>query len=188
METRTIFFVGKPGSGKGTQAKLLSEKTGWTVISSGDLFRALCKEDTPLGRKVKVENDAGLLQPHWLAMYLFLKSLFGLGGDQSIIFDGFNRKVHEAELVVDALGWLGRSFTVVHIIVSDDEVRKRLAKRRETDGRADDHVIEERLQEYRAHTEEAIAIFRRANTLIEINGEQSPEKITEDVKKALGIA
>src|SRR6185437_3141553 len=89
---RTIFFVGKPGCGKGTQAKLLAEKTGWAVFAAGKLFRGISHENTPVGRKVKEENDAGLLQPHWFAMYLYLKSLFSIPDDASAIFDGFNRK------------------------------------------------------------------------------------------------
>ncbi|MFM2330801.1 MAG: hypothetical protein RLZZ26_308, partial [Candidatus Parcubacteria bacterium] len=125
MDTRTIFFLGKPGSGKGTQAKMLAAKTGWHVYGSGDLFRAIAKQDTPVGRKVKEENDAGILQPHWFAMYLYLNSLFSVPEGAGAIFDGFNRKVPEAELIVDSLRWLGRPFTVLNIQVSDESVLKR---------------------------------------------------------------
>jgi adenylate kinase len=188
MDTRTIFFVGKPGCGKGTQAKLLSEKTGWPTISAGKQFREIALEDTPVGRKVKSEMGNGALMPHWFAMYLYQKALFSLSADSSVIFDGFNRKVPEAELIVSSLAWLGRSFTVVNIVVSDEEVRRRLLVRKETEGRADDSVVEERLKEYSAHTEAAINIFRAAGSLIEVNGEQAPEKIAEDINKALGVA
>lgn len=187
METRTIFFIGKPGCGKGTQAKLLSEVTGWSVISSGSQFRSIAKEDTPVGKKVKKEMEEGFLSPHWFAMYLYLKSLFTLPEGTSIIFDGFNRKPAEAELVTSSLGWLERPFTVVEIRVSDEEVVRRLKLRKETDGRADDAVVEERLQEYYEHTEPAIEIFRGAQTLIEIDGEQSPEKIAQDIRLALHL-
>ena len=71
METRTVFFIGKPGCGKGDQTRLLSKETGWSIFASGDLFRAIASEDTPVGKKVKEENDAGILQPYWFAMYLF---------------------------------------------------------------------------------------------------------------------
>jgi adenylate kinase len=187
METRTIFFIGKPGCGKGTQAKLLSEKTGWKAISSGSQFRAIATEDTPVGRKVKSEMEAGLLSPHWFAMYLYLKALFAVSGDDGVIFDGFNRKVPEAELVIDSLSWLGRSFTILDIQVSDEEVRRRLAIRKETEGRADDSVATERLKEYEEYTKPSIEIFRKAGTLIEINGEQAPETIASDIRAALHI-
>ncbi|MDP1690158.1 MAG: nucleoside monophosphate kinase [bacterium] len=188
MDTRTIFFIGKPGCGKGTQAKLLSEKTGWKVISSGSQFRSIATEDTPVGRKVKSEIDIGLLSPHWFAMYLYLKALFSVKDDEGVIFDGFNRKVPEAELAIDSLKWLERPFTILNIRVSDEEAQKRLALRKNIEGRVDDNAVDERLKEYREYTEPAIEVFRKAGTLIEINGEQTPEAIAVDVNSALGIA
>ncbi len=186
-ETRAIFFVGKPGCGKGTQAKLLAAHTSWPIFASGHLFREIAKEDTPVGRKVKAENDAGILQPHWFAMYLYLRSLFSASDQQGVIFDGFNRKVPEAELVVDSLNWLARPFSVVYIKVSDEEVHRRLDVRKETSGRADDHVVEERIREYYTHTEPAIEVFRKAGVLVEINGEQSSEAIARDIRAALNL-
>lgn len=187
MEIRTIFFIGKPGCGKGTQAKLLAEKTDWTVISAGSQFRALAAEDTPVGRKIKSEIDAGELAPHWFAMFLYLKALFGMSDDANIIFDGFNRKVPEAELVIDSLKWLGRPFTILDIQVSDDEVRRRLAGRKNVEGRADDNAVDERLKEYYEFTEPALALFRKEGVLIEINGEQTPEAIAAGINAALAI-
>jgi len=187
METRTIFFIGKPGSGKGDQARLLSEKTDWRVLSAGEQFRALSAEDTPAGRKMKIDNDAGLLQPHWLAEYLFLKSLFSLTGDESIIFDGFCRKIPEAELVIDSLRWIGRPFSLLHLVVSDEEIKHRLALRKGIEGRADDNAVDERLKEYRTYTEPSIEKVREAGNLIEVNGEGTREAIAEDIRKALAI-
>ena len=186
-ETRTIFFVGKPGCGNGTQAKLLADHTGWPIFGSGKLFRDLEHEDTPVGRKLKKENDAGLLSPHWFAMYLYLKSLFSIPAGQSAIFDGFNRKIPEAELIISSLGWLERSFSIVYVQVSDEVVRERLLGRSKTSGRQDDHAIDERMKEYYEHTAPAIELFRDAGALIEVDGEQAPEKIAADVRAALAL-
>ena len=188
MEKNTlVFFVGKPGSGKSTQAKLLAGKTGWLAFTSGDLFRAIAQEDTPVGRKVKEENDAGLLQPHWFAIYLYLKSLFSIPENTGAIFDGFSRKVSEAELVIDSLRWLGRPFLVIYLSVSDEEVLRRLADRGKVSGRADDHVVDERLKEYYTHTEPSIRTFANADVLVEVDGEKTPEQISGAVRRALGI-
>ena len=187
MDTRTIFFIGKPGSGKGTQAKLLSEKTGWPIFASGHLFREIAKEDTPVGRKIKEENYAGILQPHWFAIYLYLQSLFSIPENTSVIFDGFKRKVPEAELIIDSLKWLGRSFTILDIHIADEEAHRRLALRKGIEGRADDSAVDKRLKEYREYTVPAIEIFRKTGNLIEINGEQTREAIATDVNKALKI-
>ena len=187
MDIQTIFFIGKPGCGKGTPPQLLSEKTGWKVISAGEQFRAIAAEDTPVGRKIKSEIDVGTLSPHWFAMYLYLKALFTARADESVIFDGFNRKVPEAELVIDSLRWLERPFTILDIRVSDEEVRRRLFLRKEVEGRADDSAVDERLKEYREYTEPAIEIFRKGGMRIEINGEQTPEEIAVEVNAVLGI-
>lgn len=187
-ETRTIFLVGKPGSGKGDQGKLLSEATGWKIVTPGEQFRAMATEDTPVGKKVREEMNAGLLLPYWLAEYLFLKNVFALKGNENIIFDGFGRKATEAEFIIEALAWLGRSFTVIHLKVSDEEIRHRIALRKEVEGRVDDNAVDERLKEYREHTEPAIEKFRESGNLIEIDGERAREPIAEDIRTALNIA
>ena len=187
METRIIFFVGKPGCGKGDQTKLLSEKTGWPVYSSGDLFRAIAEDDSPVGKKVQEENYAGILQPHWFATYLFLKTLFSIASDTGAIFDGFCRKVPETQLVIDSLGWLDRPFSVVHLQVSDEEIIRRLALRKGIEGRADDNVVEKRLKEYLEYTVPAIELFRSKEVLIEIDGERAREPIAEDIRAVLKI-
>lgn len=187
MNSRTVFFIGKPGCGKGTQAKLLATRTGWHIIAAGAQFRDIAKENTPAGRKTKKDIDAGLLMPHWFAMYLYLKGLFSLPENTNVIFDGFNRKEAEAKLIVESLTWLGRPFSVVHIRVSDEEVHLRLEARKNEQDRADDHSVEIRLEEYNTYTSKAIKLFEKKGVLIEINGEQTPEQIAEDVAKALGV-
>ncbi len=187
MDTRTIFFIGKPGCGKGTQAKFLSEKTGWKIIKAGEQFRTIATGDTLLGRKVKSEIDGGMLVPPWLATYLYLKAFFSLSDDTSVIFDGFNRKVPEAEIVIDSLRWLKRSFTALNIQVSDESVRRRLVLRKETEGRKDDSAVDERLKEYHECTEPVLELFRKAGALVEINGEPSPTEISVEINKSLGI-
>lgn len=187
MDTRTVFFVGKPGCGKGDQARLLSERTGWKVITPGEQFRTMSAEGTPVGRKVKSVNDAGMLQPHWLAEYLFLKNLFILSEDDGVIFDGFCRKIPEAEIAVDSLIWLGRPFSIVYLHVSDEEILHRIALRKEIEGRVDDNVVDERLKEYREHTEPVVEMFRNKGMLIEIDGERTREAIAADINSVLKI-
>ncbi len=167
---------------------MLAEATGWPIFSSGKLFRELEQEDTPVARKLKQENEAGFLSPHWFAMYLYLKSLFSIPEGADAIFDGFNRKIPEAELIINSLRWLERSFSIIHIVISDEEVHRRIEGRRHVEGRADDHAVTERLKEYAEHTEPAIELFRSAGVLIEIDGEREREAIAADIKKALSIA
>lgn len=187
MDLNTVLFIGKPGSGKGTQAKLLSEKTGWNTIASGDLFRALMKEETPVGARMREEIEKGFLAPDWFAMYLFQKSILNYSAEEGVIFDGFGRKVPEAKVVVDVLTWLGRPYKAVHVKVSDEEIIDRLGKRSAVSGRADDHAVEKRLEEYRIYTEPSIEVFREAGALVEVDGEGEVDRIQTDIRSALGI-
>jgi adenylate kinase len=187
MNVNTVLFLGKPGSGKGTQAKLLSEKTGWKAISSGDMFRALAHEDSLASRKYTEEGNRGLLAPDWFATYLFQKTILTYPENEGIIFDGFGRKVPEAENVVDVLTWLERPFTAIHVKVSDEEIVTRLTKRAAVSGRADDAMIEKRLEEYRTFTEPCIEVFRTAGKLIEVNGEGAVEDIQKEIRAKLEI-
>jgi adenylate kinase len=186
---QTVFFIGKPGCGKGTQAKLLSERTGWPIRASGAEFRTIAAEDTAVGRKIKEELDQGMLAPHWFAMYLYQRALFSLPEGSDVIFDGFNRKVQEAELIVSSLEWIGRPFIVLEIDISDETVRERLAGRSRTSGRVDDRqdVVEERLEEYQEHTTKALKIFESMGVLTKIDGEPSPQKVAESVAEALKL-
>lgn len=187
MELNTVLFIGKPGSGKGTQTALLSEVTGWPVIASGDLFRSLIKGDDHIAAKMRTEHEQGLLAPDWFATYLFQKSILPIRPEDGVIFDGFGRKVPEARTVIDVLTWLERPFKVVHVKVSDEEIRTRLSKRAEVSGRADDHAIEKRLEEYRVFTEPCIEVFRGAGMLVEVDGEGEVERIQQDIRSALSI-
>lgn len=187
---QTIFFIGKPGCGKGTQARLLAERTGWPIRASGAQFREIAKEDTAVGRKIKNEIDNGQLAPHWFAMYLYQRALFSLPEGSNVIFDGFNRKVPEAELIIDSLNWLGRRFIVIEIKISDDSVRERLMGRCKKSGRLDDHqdIVEERLEEYAEFTTKALDIFKDLGVLITIDGEPSPKEVAASVAEALKLA
>ena len=184
---QTVFFIGKPGCGKGTQARLLAEKTGWPAISAGEQFRSIAREDTPVGHKVKGEIDQGLLAPHWFAMYLYQKSLFALPREASAIFDGFNRKPQEAELIIESLGWLDRPFIVFNIVISDKEAEKRIEGRRTTEHRADDQSVETRLREYETYTALALLVFQKESKLVDVDGERPPEVIAADIARALEL-
>jgi len=188
-EPKTIFFIGKPGSGKGTQAKKLAAKTGWTILASGAQFREIAEQDTIVGRKIREELAQGLLAPHWFAMYLYQRALFSVPEDTDLIFDGFNRKVPEAELNIATMQWIGRPFTVLNISVSDEEVRRRLEGRAQLDGRSDDHqnAVEERLDEYQTHTLKALELFKNLGVLIDIDGEQDPEAVFDSICRALHL-
>lgn len=130
-----VIFLGKPGSGKGTQAKLLGQKFGLDYVGSGDLLRARKAINDFTGEKLKKVVDAGGLVPTpiifklWLDKFEELKKRKKLKG---FIMDGSPRKIFEAYLVDEALEWYqwNKNVKVMLIDISDKEAIWRLTKRR----------------------------------------------------------
>lgn len=178
----SLVLVGRPGSGKGTQAALIAKEFGFRAISSGERFREIAKENTIIGEKIKHVIEEGELAPYWYASFLFKEALFELRPGEKIIFDGFCRKVGEAREFEEVSHWLARPYAVVNIIVSSEESRKRLELRRR-EGRADDSFVERRMEAYERDTAAAIEYFRGLGKIVDINGEQSREDVFEEIKK-----
>lgn len=187
MERPIIFFIGKPGSGKGTQAKLLSDVTGWPVVGTSGGMRELVATGSAVGHKIRETMDAGLLMPYWIASYIYLKILFSIPEDSNVIFDGTSRTLPEAEIVSESLAWLGRPFHIFYLHVPDEEVHNRINLRKEKEARKDDHMVHKRLEEYYASTEVAVDLYRKAGVLTEIDGHRPPEVIAAEVRSILKL-
>ncbi len=182
-------MVGRPGSGKGTQAKLLADKIGAPIFSTGGEFRSLAAGGSYLGNRLKGAMESGELLPHWLASYTFQKVLFGLEPQDKIVFEGACRTAPEAALFEEMAQWLPRPYKAVYLRISEEEAWKRLLVRQQLSGRADDDTaaIRTRFEEYKNKNEAVIDIFRKEGTLVEINGEQPIEGTHHDVLQALNL-
>ena len=177
--------MGLPSSGKGTQAKLLADVLGAKHVSSGEQYRRLMKEDSLLGRRLNEEISKGFLAPAWTAMYFFEQTVFSLKEEETIILDGFGRKLPEAKIIDEVLTWLHRPYLVVHLKVSGETFIERSKKRQALEGRADDKAPEIRLAEYEEHTKPAIEFFESKGLVIEVDGEQTPEEVHKAVVTAI---
>ena len=181
--------MGAPGSGKGTQAKLLADRVGGRVFTSGDEFRALAASQAYIGRRLKASLEAGELMPHWLASYVFEKVIFSLELEETIVFGGSVRTKPEAELFHEAMHWLGRPYVAIYLEASEDNVMRRLVERKAKEGRADDHsdTFHTRIDEFNTKTLPAIDYFRLRQTLVIVNGDQSIDETQGSVRQALGL-
>ncbi len=187
MKKPIVFFIGKPGSGKGTQAKLLADITGWPVVGTSGGMRELVAEGGTVGHKIRETMDTGLLMPYWVASYIYLKTLFGIKEDSNVIFDGTSRTPPEAEIVAESLKWFGRPYYLFCLNVPDEEVHKRIGIRKETKVRKDDEFIGKRLEEYYANTERAIDFYRKTGMLTEIDGHRPIEVVAAEIKNILKL-
>lgn len=183
MELNTILFMGKPGSGKGTQASLIAEKYGFDIYSTGGAFREIAASGSDVGNRLKSELDAGFLMPHWFASFLFQKALLERDFDKGIVFEGVGRKKPEAELFHDVMDWLKRPYKVFYLSVDEDAILERLKKRADEEERADDdpESVKKRFAEFNKFTAEAVEYFRSVGVLVEIDGMQTPEEVHTEV-------
>ena len=125
-----IVFMGPPGGGKGTQAKLLQEKFQLEQISTGDMFRAAIKNETPLGLKVKGILASGGLVPDDVTVSLIAEKLDSMPKTQGFILDGFPRTVPQAEALQQLLADRNIPLDcVIDIQVPDEYIVERIAGR-----------------------------------------------------------
>ncbi len=125
-----IILIGAQGSGKGTQAELLSQTLGIPHIASGDLFRKAIDEKTELGMKAKAYMDRGELVPDELTVSMVIKRLEEPDCAQGVLFDGFPRTVTQAEVLDKGLQEIGKQIDLaIYLQVPREELLKRLSGR-----------------------------------------------------------
>ena len=133
MKERVVIFLGPPGSGKGTQAELLSEKWEIPTISMGDLLREEKDKDTELGRTIKDKIDRGELISDDIAQKIIKNRIEKDDTKNGFILDGYPRRKSQLEdldeVLQEVFGFLP-SVQAVYIKVSDKEVNRRLGGRR----------------------------------------------------------
>lgn len=190
MDPRTIVIMGRPGSGKGTQAEHLAKAIGARDISLGREFRNLIAGETYFGKRLKTGLEAGELAPTWIADYLCEKALLFLEPHETVVFDSGCRIKSEAVLFNDIHEWLHRPYNVVYIDVSEEEIKRRIFNRLEVEGRADDvhGSLVKRIEEFNEKTTLSLEYFKSIGKLLVVNGEQPREVVQQEVLKVLQIA
>lgn len=136
MKTNVITILGRAGSGKGTQAKLLTERFGFDYFGSGDSLRKRRQASDFTAKKLFLVMEKGELVPSFIISKLWIDALEGLKSKSSfkgLILDGTPRKILEARLLDDALDWYewDKNLKVVLIDISNRESFNRLTKRRQ---------------------------------------------------------
>lgn len=179
-----LVLLGPPGAGKGTQSEAIVERFGIPHISTGDIFRANVKGETPLGKEAKGYMSRGDLVPDSVTNRMVADRLRQPDAEVGFLLDGYPRNVRQAHTLNGMLAMLDVELDgVVHFAVPDDVLEERIAKRHAEEGRDDDDaaVFSRRMQEYRAQTEELIPHFRDAGALIDIDAVGSIEEVRERV-------
>lgn len=207
-----FLLIGPPGSGKGTQGRILSEKMHLPYFSSGDFLRELVMKDVPISRQLKLYMDRGELIPDALMKELFLLEIKKLivthGG---VVIDGYPRTLDQTkdlESLLLSLNYSDSNIYVIELIVEKNELYKRLSERvfcpscmrvfqnhdnicsycgMQLNRRTDDtmQVIEDRLREYELKTRSLHEYFSNKGLLVTISGEGSIQDIASMIEQAI---
>ncbi|NBD96300.1 MAG: adenylate kinase [Gammaproteobacteria bacterium] len=183
-----IVLLGPPGSGKGTQAALLKERLGVPHISTGELLRAAVAEGTELGKKAKAAMDAGELVSDELMLGLIEEKLGQPEVEPGFILDGYPRNQAQAESLDALLDRLGQPIDRgLELVVDEEQIVERLAKRAEEEGRSDDteDVIRNRLAVYREKTAPISQHYAAKGLLVRVDGVGEIEDINQRLAAAL---
>lgn len=127
-----VILMGAPGSGKGTQCKILAQKYGFTHLATGDIFRAEIAANTSIGQKAAEYVRTGKLVPDAIVSEMVAAKLEPTPGSrEQFLLDGFPRNVEQAQSLDTILSKQGRSISsVVFLNLSHQEALRRLSSRR----------------------------------------------------------
>jgi len=215
--TKYLVLLGPPGVGKGTQAKILAERTGFAHISSGDLFRENIKNQTELGKLAQTYMNKGELVPDDVTIGMIRERLSRPDCKDGAILDGFPRTPAQADALEAMLEeFKGHVDAVPFISGAEDVLVERLSGRWTC--RASGHIFNEkfnapkepgicdfdgselyqrdddkaatvkrRIHVYLEQTSPLINYYREHGKLIEINGMQTIEQVSQSLVSALSM-
>lgn len=212
-----LVLLGPPGAGKGTQGRLLADREGLLVLSTGDILRAAVRSGTTLGKRAHRYMRSGELVPDQLIDDLMVERVAKLAPRSGFILDGYPRTISQAEALTVLLRGLGRRLTAAVLFdASDDEIVRRLSGRRscpscgrvyhvesdppaqpdrcDRDGeqllrRDDDEpaTIHNRLAVYRRDTRPVAEYYRELGVLLPIDAASEPGEVQATLRASLAV-
>ena len=208
-----LILLGAPGTGKGTQAKILAGRYSWLHLSTGDMLREAVAAGTKLGRDARAYMDRGELVPDVLVIRMLVDRIGRPDAGEGFVLDGFPRNLAQAKALDASLLEKGKAIDLaLNVVVPDEELLRRLAGRwlcrdcgaiysdknpQRTPGRCDNcggelyqreddrpEMAKTRLELQRPPPD-LIQHYADRQRLVEINGSQSVEAVTAEMIRAI---
>jgi len=173
-----IIFIGPPGSGKGTQSKLLSKELKIPHISTGDILRDHISKNTPIGKNIKKLLDAGQFAPNEITNTIIENKLKEKDCKNGFILDGYPRNIEQAIFFSS----LYTPDYVIYLKISNDEIINRLKLRASLEKRTDDadeNLILERIRIFNKETRPIIKFYENQNKLFTVNSTEIEDVFNE---------
>ena len=185
-----MLLVGPPGAGKGTQSVLLSTAFRIPAISTGDIFRANVRDETPLGVEAKGFMDRGEYVPDSLTNALVADRLAHDDCESGFLLDGYPRTLDQVRALDEVLAAQGNQLdVVVELTVNPDIVIDRIRVRSSEQGRTDDteDVMRNRLELYARETAPLIQVYGARGILVSVDGIGLIDDVTGRIVDGLGL-
>jgi adenylate kinase len=187
-----VIVLGPPGAGKGTQAERLAERLDLVHISPGEILRREIPPDSVTGQRIRAIMATGELVPDELIDGVVRRRLEALAPEQGFVLDGYPRTAAEADSLRELLTRLGRLEprpVVVWLEVPRDELVRRLRRRRELEGRADDaeEALARRLAIHDAHAGAVREALGSWTNVVVIDGSAVVDAVTEEILDRLDL-
>lgn len=216
MPTKVHLIMGKPGSGKGTQADMLCKKRNAVRISTGDLMRAEIQRETSLGREIEGILREGGLVPDNITVRLLNQRTSKPDCSGEIVLDGFPRNVAQVETLRELLAEWNTEFGWIFYVMADDQrIIDRITGRRtcsqcqtayhltnnppKSEGVCDrcggelvqrpdstEEVVRRRLQVFADETLPAIEALKKESSYVEIDGNVPIEEVSAQILESIG--
>jgi adenylate kinase len=185
-----VLLLGPQGSGKGTQAKLISKTYGVPHIATGDMIREMKEVPDELGRRLKAIYDRGDLVDDAMMIEL-IESRLGRGDTiPGFVLDGFPRTMPQAEALDNVLRSLNREIDLVlEFQIADREVLiERMLRRAAEENRSDDtqEAIRRRLEIYDRETAPLVEYYRSTRgNVVGIHADRPVDDVVAEIRGAL---
>lgn len=190
-----LILLGAPGAGKGTQAKILTDKFGIPQLSTGDMLRAAVAAQTEVGKRAKAIMDSGALVPDEVVNQIVFDRVEEADCAKGFILDGYPRTVGQAEALQKMLQSKGQKLDAVIELVVDqnalvDRMKRRVEETLAAGGkvRSDDNpeAFAKRLVEYKAKTAPLSQFYSSTGELKQIDGMATVSEVTNAILTSLG--
>ncbi len=185
-----VLLIGPPGSGKGTQGRVLADRLGLRHVAAGDLLRSEVEGGTELGRAAAEHMGRGALVPDELIVDLVMPAVADAARSGGYLLDGFPRTVAQAEQAArwrapDETDELAAPDAVIVLDADHDTLVARTLAR----GRADDSedVVRHRLDVYDAETAPVVAHFQDRGIVHHVDGTMSVEQVSDAILAELDV-